>query len=277
MMQLIHSISDLRQQLADKTSIVLVPTMGNLHDGHLSLVNTARQYGKTVVVSVFVNPIQFGPTEDFARYPRTLAADCEKLKTVGADIVFAPSVDEMYPEKQTCFVVPTTGCDCLEGKTRPGHFQGVATVVLKLFNIVQPQTAIFGQKDYQQLRMIESMVRQLNLPIEIIGVPIARAEDGLALSSRNGYLSAEERQEAPRLNAVLNAIKTAIIEGETDYDQLVSNGLDTLRQSGWQPDYIAIRQQKDLTQPPTPGAPAVILGAATLGTTRLIDNIEIDY
>lgn len=275
-MQVIHSISEIRQVLSNAESVVLVPTMGNLHDGHLSLVRTAKQYGKTVVVSIFVNPIQFGPTEDFDRYPRTLEADCEKLAAIGTDIVFAPSVEEMYAQQQHCFVVPTAGVDCLEGKTRPGHFQGVATVVLKLFNIVQPQAAIFGKKDYQQFRMIESMVQQLNLPIQIVGVPTARAEDGLALSSRNGYLSKEERQEAPWLHAVLQTIRASIAQGETNYEQLISNALDTLRQRGWKPDYIAIRQQQNLAQSATPNTASVVLAAATLGKTRLIDNIELD-
>ena len=276
MTQLIHHISDLRHRLNTAKDIVLVPTMGNLHDGHLSLINAAKQYGKTVVVSIFVNPIQFGPDEDFERYPRTLEADFAKLETVSADIAFAPSIEDMYPEPQTCFVIPTSETDCLESKTRPNHFRGVATVVLKLFNIVTPQVALFGKKDYQQFRVIESMTRQLNLPIQIVGVPTARAEDGLALSSRNAYLSPEERREAPHLYAVLRTVREALLKGETNYDRLMSEAMETLRQSGWKPDYIAIRPQKHLAQSPSPERPLVVLGAAVLGTTRLIDNIEID-
>lgn len=273
MTQIIHHIPELREYLKNSEDIVLVPTMGNLHAGHLSLVEIAKQYGKTVVVSVFVNPLQFGPTEDYAEYPRTLEEDCTKLKSIGVDVVFAPGLDDMYPDQQTCFVVPDEAV--LEASSRPGFFLGVATVVLKLFNIVQPKTAIFGKKDYQQLRVIQTMTRQLNLPIQIIGAPIARAEDGLALSSRNSYLSEAERAEAPRLHAVLEEIQSLVLQGDLNYSQLIENGLNTLRAHGWKPDYIAICPQDNLSLMPSSNVPLVVLGAATLGTTRLIDNIEI--
>src|SRR5512142_998013 len=211
-MQKIFTVAELRARLANEKSVAFVPTMGNLHEGHIELVRIARQRGTCVVVSIFVNPLQFGPNEDFDKYPRTLDADCDKLQGL-ADVVFAPSVGEMYPEKQTIFVEPPPISRELCGEFRPGHFQGVATVVLKLFNLVQPQVAIFGKKDYQQLAIIRQMVTQFNLPISIVGAETGRAPDGLALSSRNQYLSGEERTKATLLSQILGEIRDGLKAG----------------------------------------------------------------
>ena len=279
-MQIISTTADLRALLRDETAIVFVPTMGNLHEGHLDLVRIAREHGKCVVVSIFVNPLQFGPSEDFDRYPRTLEADCEKLKGL-ADLVFAPSVNEMYPAQQAVFVEPPPIANELEGSSRPGHFRGVATVVLKLLDIVQPQVAVFGKKDYQQLHIIRQMVAQLNLPVEIVGGETVRATDGLALSSRNQYLSKTERGEAIFLYQTLQRMGSAIKRGEHDLERLQQQGVEALQARGWSVDYVEVRNQSDLLpassmQPGLAQRNLVVLAAARLGKNRLLDNIEID-
>ena len=273
-MQLVHSVSELRARLAGEQLIAFVPTMGNLHEGHIELVRIARQRCSCVVVSIFVNPIQFGPNEDFDKYPRTLDADCAKLQGL-ADVVFAPAVEEMYPEKQTIFVEPPPISRELCGEFRPGHFQGVATVVLKLFNLVQPQVAIFGKKDYQQLTVIRQMVTQLNLPIEIVGAETSRAADGLALSSRNQYLSDVERTEAVLLSQTLCGMGAALAGGAADYAALERGASSALAKRGWQVEYVAVRKQAGLGVPGMEERKLVILAAARLGKTRLIDNLEV--
>jgi len=278
-MQIISTIAELRARLSAERAVAFVPTMGNLHEGHLDLVRLAREHGDCVVASIFVNPLQFGPSEDFDRYPRTLEADCAQLQGL-ADVVFAPSVNEMYPVRQTVFVEPPPVANELCGASRPGHFRGMATVVLKLLNIVQPQVALFGKKDYQQLHIIRQLIAQLNLPIAIIGGETVRAADGLALSSRNQYLSADERGEAVFLYRTLQEMKQAILQGERDFERLQQRAVEALAARGWLPDYVAVRSQSDL-QPASPaqGSPAqrelVILAAARLGNTRLLDNVEV--
>jgi len=274
-MQIHSAIADLRAALKNCGRVVFVPTMGNLHAGHISLMEQARAHGDTVVASIFVNRLQFGPNEDFDKYPRTFQADCDKLAAAGVDVLFAPTEADLYPEPQDYFVEPPGIQNVLDGKFRPGHFRGVATVVLKLFNCVQPQAAVFGKKDYQQLMVIRNMTRQLALPITIIGGETVRAEDGLALSSRNGYLTPEERMEAPRLYRELNRIRDAIRAGETDTGKLENAAISTLTAAGWKTDYVAVRQQADLSLPKIVDAPLVVLAASRLGNTRLIDNIEI--
>lgn len=272
----IHSaIADLRAALKNRSRIVFVPTMGNLHDGHISLMRQARQHGETVVASIFVNRLQFGPNEDFDKYPRTFAADCARLSEAGVDVLFAPTETDLYPEPQEYTVEPPAIQNWLDGEFRPGHFRGVATVVLKLFNCVQPQVAIFGKKDYQQLMILRNMTRQLALPIEIIGGETVRAEDGLALSSRNGYLSTAERAEAVQLSQQLQAIRSALLAGNTDYRELEQSAAAALDQRGWKTDYFAIRRQANLDYPQAANEPLVVLAASRLGTTRLIDNIEV--
>ena len=278
-MQVISTIAELRARLNNERAVAFVPTMGNLHEGHLNLVRLARDHGSCVVVSIFVNPLQFGPTEDFDRYPRTLEADCAKLQGL-ADMVFAPAVDEMYPVQQTVFVEPPPVANELCGASRPGHFRGMATVVLKLLNIVQPQAALFGKKDYQQLHIIRQLVAQLNLPARIVGGETVRAADGLALSSRNQYLSADQRSEAVFLYRTLQEMRQAILQGERDFERLQKRAVEALAARGWLLDYVAVRNQSDL-QPASPaqGEPAqrelVILAAARLGNTRLLDNVEV--
>ena len=274
-MQIVHTVSDLRRALGGAPNVTLVPTMGNLHEGHLSLVRIARERAGVVVASVFVNPLQFAPHEDFAKYPRTLERDCELLAAGACDIVFAPSEQEVYPEPQEYTVHPPARlADILEGHVRPGFFTGVCTVVLKLFNLVQPAAAVFGKKDYQQLLVIRSLVRQLALPIEIVPAETVRDSSGLALSSRNGYLSDLQRVEAAQLNAVLNNVAAALKANRSDWATLEQEAVDALTRRGWRPDYVAIRSQADLLAP-TPGAALVVLGAAKLGGTRLIDNVEV--
>ena len=273
-MQLIHGIAELRQRLAAESAVVFVPTMGNLHEGHLALVRQAREYGRCVIVSIFVNPLQFGPSEDFDRYPRTLAADCAQLDGL-ADVVFAPSVNEMYPEAQTLFVEPPPIAHELCGASRPGHFRGMATVVLKLFNIVQPHVALFGKKDYQQLHIIRMMANEFNLPLRIVGGETVRGGDGLALSSRNQYLDAVQRAEAPQLHVVLQQIRTALLSGSRDFDALQMNAIAVLEARGWQVDYISIRTRQTLALPSAETRDWVVLAAARLGATRLLDNIEV--
>jgi len=274
-MQIHRSISSLRQSLKGAGRIAFAPTMGNLHQGHASLMRIARSSADTVVASIFVNRLQFGPREDFAAYPRTFEADCETLTHTGVDHLFAPDEHELYPTPQTYYVLPSQEQDTiLEGTFRPGHFRGVATVVNKLFNIVQPQIAFFGKKDYQQLMVIRNMVREMAMPIDVVGCDTVRAEDGLALSSRNGYLSAAERDEAPRLYRELSAIVEAVRGGDRNFRALEKRAEQALVSAGWVPDYIAVRRQLDLQAPQAEEA-LVVLGAAKLGTTRLIDNIEI--
>jgi pantoate--beta-alanine ligase len=274
-MQIHSAIADLRAALKGRGRVVFVPTMGNLHAGHVSLMEQARVHGDTVVASIFVNRLQFGPNEDFDKYPRTFQADCDKLAAAGVDVLFAPTEADLYPEPQEYTVEPPAIQHQLDGEFRPGHFRGVATVVLKLFNIVQPQAALFGKKDYQQLMVIRNMARQLALPIAIIGGETVRAADGLALSSRNGYLSAAERAEAPRLYRELQRIRDAIRNGEADTVKLENAAISALTAAGWKTDYVAVRQQSDLAIPKSIGIPLVALAASRLGSTRLIDNIEI--
>ncbi len=274
-MRICSGIPDLRAALKTRGEVVFVPTMGNLHAGHISLMEQARAHGDTVVASIFVNRLQFGPNEDFDKYPRTFQADCEKLDAAGVDFLFAPTEADLYPEPQECTVEPPAIQNILDGEFRPGHFRGVATVVLKLFNCVQPQAALFGKKDYQQLMVIRNMTRQLALPIKIIGGETVRAADGLALSSRNGYLSETERAEAPRLYRLLNEIRTAIRAGERDTVHLENAAVSALTAAGWKTDYVAVRQQSDLATPTGTNTPLVVLAASRLGATRLIDNIEI--
>ena len=275
-MKICETIDSLRTELATAGRIVFVPTMGNLHDGHISLMTQARQHGDCVVASIFVNRLQFRPGEDFDKYPRTFAADCARLKGAGVDVLFFPSEEEIYPQPQGYQVVPPAQHDAiLEGEFRPGHFTGVATVVLKLFNIVGPQTALFGSKDYQQLMVIRNMVTELNLPIRIVAGATVRAEDGLALSSRNGYLNASERAEAPRLYQVLTALCAQLRTGAQNHAELEAAACAELSSHGWRPDYIAIRRRQDLQAPTSPSDALVILAAVHLGNTRLIDNLEV--
>jgi pantoate--beta-alanine ligase len=276
----IHAdIPSLRSARANAGRVALVPTMGNLHDGHIALMREAARHADTVIASIFVNRIQFGPGEDFDRYPRTFEADCDKLRAAGVAHVFAPDEAAMYPEPQRYYVDPAPEqVSILEGAFRPGHFRGVATVVLKLFNIVQPNVALFGKKDYQQLMVIRNMVRELALPIDIIGLDIIRAADGLALSSRNGYLSSAERAEAPRLHQQLAAIADAVCAGARTPADLATHEAAAqadLQSHGWQPDYLTVRRRADLQAPQSADDPLIVLAAAKLGKTRLIDNLEI--
>ena len=274
-MKVVEKIAELRAALRGRT-VACVPTMGNLHEGHLALMRIARRQGDCTVATIFVNRLQFAPTEDFDKYPRTFADDCAKLEREGVDVVFAPDEQEMYPVPQGYKVAPPAELgDIVEGEFRRGFFVGVCTVVLKLFNVVQPQVAVFGKKDYQQLRIVQSMVSQLALPITIVPGETSRADDGLALSSRNNYLSAAERMEAPRLYRLLKKAARSIAAGAHDFPRLEHEAMAELRHYKWTPDYVAVRRQADL-QPPAPGdRDLVILAAARLGGTRLIDNIEV--
>ena len=287
-MHIFHTLADLRRVLKPAALRAFVPTMGNLHQGHLELMQMARGLldtrvttGGMAVASIFVNRLQFGPNEDFDTYPRTFERDCELLAANGCDVVFAPSEKDLYPEPQVFKVYPPAElADILEGAFRPGFFVGVSTVVHKLFNIVQPDIAIFGKKDYQQLMVIRRMVQQMALPIEIIGGETRRAEDGLALSSRNGYLSAEERAEAVQLSLTLKGLAAAARAGNAagtlDVAALEAAAMDALRQRGWGPDYMTLRRQHDLSPITGPCTePLVVQGAAKLGKTRLIDNLEV--
>jgi pantoate--beta-alanine ligase len=283
-MKIISDIQELRDHLRGQNRASFVPTMGNLHEGHLSLMRLARQHGDPVVASIFVNRLQFGPNEDFDSYPRTMQADIDKLEKEGVYILFAPTERDLYPQPQEYRVDPPQQLgDILEGEFRPGFFKGVCTVVLKLFSCVQPKVAVFGKKDYQQLMIIRQMAKQFALPVDIIPAETIRAEDGLALSSRNGYLSTAERAEAPALQRLLNEVRSQVLDlNERNVQALAAiekNAVAQLTKRGWSPDYIAIRQQSDLA--PTSnenlqaGEPLVILTAAKLGKTRLIDNLEI--
>ncbi len=279
-MRVVHTIADLRRALAGATPAAFVPTMGNLHEGHLALAKLAREQGGPVVASIFVNRLQFAPHEDFELYPRTLERDCERLQSVGCNIVFAPQEAQLYPEPQTFRVLPSPALgDVLEGHFRPGFFIGVCTVVMKLLQCVQPRLAVFGKKDYQQLLVLRAMVRQFALPLELLAGETARAEDGLALSSRNAYLGEAERAEAPRLHATLLGLQAAIKDGSRDLAALEAEALQALVSRGWLPDYVALRRRRDL-QSPSPadldgGEPLVALAAARLGKTRLIDSLEL--
>ena len=282
-MRVLHTLAELRAALADTPRPAFVPTMGNLHDGHLSLIRQARTLvgpGVPVVASIFVNRLQFGPNEDFDRYPRTLARDCELLEGAGCDLVFAPDEHELYPAPQTFKVVPDAAlADLLEGQFRPGFFTGVCTVVMKLLQCVQPSVAVFGRKDYQQLMVIRRMVEQFAMPVRIVAADTARADDGLALSSRNGYLSAAERAEAVQLSVALQAMQAAIRAGERDVAAIEARAMATMAARDWKPDYMTLRRRADLLAPTeadlVAGTPLVALAAAKLGATRLIDNLEV--
>jgi pantoate--beta-alanine ligase len=278
-MKVVHTLADLRAQLCNRSKRVLVPTMGNLHEGHLRLIDTARRHGEQVIASIFVNRLQFAPHEDFDRYPRTLERDCEMLAGRGCDLVFAPDEKAFYPQPQTFKVHPDPAlADILEGHFRPGFFTGVCTVVMKLLSCVQPDAAIFGQKDYQQWRIMERLVNQFALPLNIVGVPTCRAEDGLALSSRNAYLSPSERAQAAQLSAQLRQIAEALRSGVTDLGALEAQATQNLNDQGWKVDYVTVRRRMDLLPPAPEDALAdtcVVLAAARLGQTRLIDNLEV--
>ena len=289
-MKIVTDIQELRDQLRGQNRASFVPTMGNLHEGHLSLMRIARQHGDPVLASIFVNRLQFGPHEDFDQYPRTLEADAEKLEKEGVYVLFAPTEKVLYPEPQEYRVDPPKQLgDILEGEFRPGFFKGVCTVVLKLFSCVQPRVAVFGKKDYQQLMIIRQMAHQFALPVEIVAGETIRADDGLALSSRNAYLSEAERTEAPHLQTSLQELRHAVLDTmhhaspmkplDQSLRELEKKTTDALTQRGWQPDYIAIRKRTDLLAPSNEDLLAkkelVILAAAKLGKTRLIDNLEV--
>ena len=283
-MKIISDINELRDHLRGQNRASFVPTMGNLHEGHLSLMRLARQHGDPVVASIFVNRLQFGPNEDFDSYPRTMQADIDKLEKEGVYILFAPTEKDLYPQPQEYRVDPPQQLgDILEGEFRPGFFKGVCTVVLKLFSCVQPRVAVFGKKDYQQLMIIRQMASQFALPVDIVPAETIRAEDGLALSSRNIYLSESERAEAPALQRQLSAMREQVLSlKEKTLSSLMdieAKALTQMQGRGWKPDYMAIRQQRDLAKPTQAdldaGQPLVIVTAAKLGKTRLIDNLEI--
>jgi len=264
-MQVISDIAALRRAAAAAGPLAFVPTMGNLHEGHLSLVRQARAHARAVAVSIFVNRLQFQPSDDFERYPRTFERDCAMLEAEGVALLFAPDEKVLYPQPQAFKVHPGPLGGELEGRFRPGFFEGVATVVLKLFNCVQPEVAVFGKKDYQQLRVVQGMVRQLDLPIKIIAGETVRETDGLAMSSRNGYLSQAERAESPRLYRLLQRVTRGVPADEARRE---------LEQAGWRPDYVEVRRRGDLALPQAGDAERVVLGAARLGSTRLIDSLE---
>ena len=283
-MKIISDIGELRDQLRGQNRASFVPTMGNLHEGHLSLMRLARQHGDPVVASIFVNRLQLGPNEDFDSYPRTMQADIEKLEKEGVYVLFAPTEKDLYPQPQEYRVEPPNQLgNILEGEFRPGFFQGVCTVVLKLFSCVQPKVAVFGKKDYQQLMIIRQMAKQFALPVDIVPAETIRAEDGLALSSRNTYLSIDERREAPELQKLLQQVREQVIglkqQSPEELKKIEAGALETLTKRGWRPDYITIRLQSDLATPSNTALDAkeslVILTAAKLGKTRLIDNLEI--
>ena len=283
-MKIISDINELRDHLRGQNRASFVPTMGNLHEGHLSLMRLARQHGDPVVASIFVNRLQFGPNEDFDSYPRTMQADIDKLEKEGVYILFAPTEKDLYPQPQEYRVDPPQQLgDILEGEFRPGFFKGVCTVVLKLFSCVQPRVAVFGKKDYQQLMIVRQMASQFALPVDIVPAETIRAEDGLALSSRNIYLSASERAEAPALQRQLSAMREQVLGlNENTVSALMdieASALTQMQARGWKPDYMAIRQQRDLAKPTQAdldgSQPLVIVTAAKLGKTRLIDNLEV--
>jgi pantoate--beta-alanine ligase len=277
-MKIISSIHELRDQLQGQNRIAFVPTMGSLHEGHLSLMRLARQHGDPVVASIFVNRLQFGPDQDFDKYPRTLEADIEKLQKENVYVLFAPTERDLYPEPQEyCVHPPQDLGDILEGEFRPGFFEGVCTVVMKLMSCMQPRVAVFGKKDYQQLMIVRRMCHQFAVPTDIIAAETVRDADGLALSSRNRYLQAAEREEAPMLAAELKRVRDAVLSGEREFGKIEETAMAALGARGWQPDYISVRKRVDLL-PPTArdiDAPLVVVAAAKIGSTRLIDNLEI--
>ena len=264
-MRIVRQIDELRRAAADLPGLAIVPTMGGLHDGHIALMHLARGQARHVAASIFVNRLQFAPSEDFASYPRTFEADCDKLRAASVDLLFAPDETVLYPEPQAFIVEPPPIAGELEGRFRPRFFHGVATVVLKLFNCVQPSIAVFGKKDYQQLHVVRAMVRQLNLPIDVLAGETVREADGLAMSSRNSYLSATERAEAPQLQRVLQRVKGGMGCGDA---------VRQLAAAGWRPDYVEVRRRSDLAPPQGGDRELVVLAAAHLGRTRLIDNLE---
>jgi pantoate--beta-alanine ligase len=283
-MKIITNIHDLRNHLRGQNRASFVPTMGNLHEGHLSLMRLARLHGDPVVASIFVNRLQFGPSEDFDKYPRTFEDDAAKLEKEGVYILFAPTEKDLYPEPQDYRVDPPKDLgDILEGEFRPGFFKGVCTVVLKLFSCVQPNAAVFGKKDYQQLMIIRRMAHQFALPVDIIGAETIRADDGLALSSRNGYLNSDERLEAPQLYGALQEVKSALNQSSSLHlpmiQEIENMAKSKLSQRGWEPDYLSVRLRHNLLSPSfedlASGRELVVLAAAKLGKTRLIDNLEI--
>ncbi|TBL76804.1 pantoate--beta-alanine ligase [Obesumbacterium proteus] len=282
-MLIIETIPLLRREIRrwrqEGKRVALVPTMGNLHEGHLTLVEEAKARADIVVVSVFVNPMQFDRPDDLARYPRTLQEDCEKLTRLGVDLVFAPSEKEIYPkglEQQTYVDVPSIST-MLEGASRPGHFRGVSTIVSKLFNLIQPDIACFGEKDFQQLALIRKMVADLSFDIDIVGVPIVRGPDGLALSSRNGYLTPDERRLAPRLYNIMSHLATQLENGERNIDELLEQTAGRLREAGLQPDELFVRDADTLLDVNVDTQTAVILVSAWLGKARLIDNMRVPF
>ncbi|MEB7888274.1 pantoate--beta-alanine ligase [Hafnia alvei] len=282
-MLIIETIPLLRREIRrwrqEGKRVALVPTMGNLHEGHLTLVEEAKARADIVVVSVFVNPMQFDRPDDLARYPRTLQEDCEKLTRLGVDLVFAPSEKEIYPkglEQQTYIDVPSLST-MLEGASRPGHFRGVSTIVSKLFNLIQPDIACFGEKDFQQLALIRKMVADLSFDIDIVGVPIVRGQDGLALSSRNGYLTPDERRLAPRLYNIMSHLATQLENGERNIDELLEQTAGRLREAGLQPDELFVRDADTLLDVNVDTQTAVILVSAWLGKARLIDNMRVPF
>ncbi|MBU6486647.1 MAG: pantoate--beta-alanine ligase [Burkholderiales bacterium] len=277
-MKVISSIQELRDQLRGQNRTAFVPTMGNLHEGHLSLMRLARQHGDPVVASIFVNRLQFGPNEDFDKYPRTLEADIDKLQRENVYVLFAPTERDMYPQPQEYRVHPPHDLgDILEGEFRPGFFTGVCTVVMKLMSCVQPRVAVFGKKDYQQLMIVRQMCGQFALPTDIVAAETVRDADGLALSSRNRYLSEAERAEAPMLAATLARVREGVLAGRRDFAALEREAMESLAARGWAPDYIAVRKRVNLLapRPDELDAPLVVLAAAKIGPTRLIDNLEI--
>jgi len=287
-MKIVTDIQELRDHLRGQNRASFVPTMGNLHEGHLSLMRIARQHGDPVIASIFVNRLQFGPHEDFDKYPRTLEEDASKLEKEGVYVLFAPTESVLYPEPQEYRIDPPKQLgDILEGEFRPGFFKGVCTVVLKLFSCVQPKVAVFGKKDYQQLMIIRQMAQQFALPVDIVAGETTRAEDGLALSSRNGFLSAEERVEAPQLQITLQNLRheihalhsSSLVASPSQLLTLEQKTIETLKHRGWAPDYIAIRKRSNLLAPNAEDLASkrdlVILTAAKLGKTRLIDNLEV--
>jgi pantoate--beta-alanine ligase len=278
-MQIVRTAAELAKQLAGAGRVAFVPTMGNLHTGHLALMDIARRHGDAVVASIFVNRLQFGPNEDFDRYPRTMNADRTQLESTGVDVLFAPLEQEMYPTPQAYRVQPPPLAAELEGAFRPDFFQGVCTVVLKLFNLVQPDVAVFGKKDRQQLKIVRGMVQQFNMPIQIVPAETIRADDGLALSSRNNYLTPAERAEAPNLYRVLRGVADEILKGRHDYANLEASARAELAHRGWKVDYISIRHGLGMRIPHPEGYDhpnlLIVLGAATQGSTRLIDNVDV--
>ena len=275
-MKIHETIASLRAARSKAGRVALVPTMGNLHAGHIALMTQARDHADQVIATIFVNRLQFRPGEDFERYPRSFAADCEKLAAAGVEHLFAPDEAEMYPQAQSYHIEPPAAqAGILDGEFRPGHFRGVATVVMKLFQIARPDVALFGRKDYQQLMVIRNMVREFDVPVEIVGGETVRADDGLALSSRNGYLTAAERAEAPRLHRAIAGLAAKLRGGARNYAELEQMAIDELRSNGWMPDYVAVRKKLDLQSPSAHESGLVVLAAARLGSTRLIDNLEV--